>query len=272
MTYSFLQYMSDTQLLVLLPLVACIALLVITVALRFMNRTWNWFDYDSDVVDTATQNSMSGAYVVLGFVLALVMTTASNLDDKVSQEAQAIKSLNRMLILDGTAPALKARDALLAYTNSIIVDEWPDLRQGQGSDVTSNALVNVFLQINRIDPSTEKSIVIFSKILDAVDHVAQVRNDRILSVTSALPTMFYTVSLLSILGVIVICGLRLIEATPLRAVIMAIQLVMLTLMLAAIAIIDLPYLGDTSTSAESLQEVYNGLKLQSPTPLQPGAQ
>ena len=265
MSYSFLQYLTDTQLLVLLPVVACLVLLGVTVGLRFMNGKWNWFDYDSDIVDTATQNSMSGAYVVLGFVLALVMTTASDLDDKVSQEAQAIKSLNRLLILDGSEPALKARDALLTYTNSIIVDEWPGLKQGHGSDVTSKALVDVFAQIDRLDPRSEKSVAVFSKILDAVDRVAQVRNNRILSVTSALPAMFYTVSLLSILGVVVICGLRLIEATPLRAVTIGVQLVMLTLMLATIAIIDLPYLGDTSTSVENLQGVYDGLKLQVPT-------
>lgn len=271
MRYSFLQYLTDTQLLVLLPVAACLALLVVTLTLRFINRKWAWFDYDSDIVDTATQNSMSGAYVVLGFVLALVMTTASDLDDKVSQEAQAIKSLNRLLILDGTEPALKARDMLLAYTKSIIVDEWPGLKQGRGSDVTSKALADVFWQVDRLDPRTEKSVAVFSKILDAADKVAQVRNNRIMSVTSALPAMFYTVSLLSILGVIIVCGLRLIEATPLRAVIMAVQLVMLTLMLAAIAIIDLPYLGDTSTSADNLQEVYDGLKLQVPT-LRPGAQ
>lgn len=271
MTYSPLQYLSDMQLLVLLPLASCVALLATTAALRYMNNRWRWFDYDSDVVDTATQNSMSGAYVVLGFVLALVMTTASDLDDKVSQEAQAIKSLNRLLILDGTEPALKARNALMVYTNSIITDEWPDLKQGKGSEVTAKTLVDVFWQIDQIDPHTEKSVVVFSKIIDAADRVAQVRNNRILSATSALPAMFYTVSLLSIFGVVVICGLRLIEATPMRALTITVQLVMLTLMLAAIAIIDLPYLGDTSTSAESLQEVYDGLKNQSPV-LRPAGQ
>lgn len=264
MSLSFLQYVSDTQLLVLLPALACLTLLGVALAVRYMNRKWSWFDYDSDIVDTATQNSMSGAYVVLGFVLALVMTTASGLDDKVSQEAQAIKSLNRLLILDGTEPALKARDALLTYTNSIIVDEWPGLKQGHASAVTSKALVDVFLQVDSIDPRSDKSVAVFSKILDAAEQMAQVRNSRILSVTSALPIMFYTVSLLSIFGVIIICGLRLIEATPLRAVTLVVQLVMLTLMLAAIAIIDLPYLGDTSTSVESLQEVYDGLKHQQP--------
>ncbi|MDQ0349037.1 hypothetical protein [Ancylobacter vacuolatus] len=270
MSLSFLQYLSDTQLLVLIPALSCLALLLATAVLRSMNVRWSWFDYDSDIVDTATQNTMSGAYVVLGFVLALVMTTASSLDDKVSQEAQVIKSLNRLLILEGTEPALDARKALLAYTQSIITDEWPVLKEGHGSETTSKALADVFWQIDRIDPQSAKSVAEFSKILDTVELAAQMRNDRILSVNSALPSMFYTVSLLSIFGVIIICGLRLVEATPVRAITLTVQLIMLTLLLAAIAIIDLPYLGDTTTSAESLQDVYNGLKLQDPT-LRPGA-
>ena len=38
--------------------------------------------------------------------------------------------------------------------------------------------------------------------------------------------------------------------------------------LATIAIVDLPYLGDTSTSADSLREVYEAMKVQ-PAILQP---
>lgn len=260
----FLQYMTDTQLLVLMPALSCLVLLLVALGVRYINAKWGWLDYDSDIVDTATQNTMSGAYVVLGFVLALVMTTASDLDDKVSQEAQAIKSLNGLLILDGSPPALEARAALLAYTKSIVTDEWTVLQDGHGSPATSKALSDLFRQIDRIEPQSPKSVVIFSKTLEAADRVAQIRNDRILSVTSALPDIFYTVSLLSILGVIIICGLRLIEATPVRAITLVVQLVMLTLMLGAIAIIDLPYLGDTATSAENLQDVYHALERQDP--------
>lgn len=256
--------LTDAQLLVVFPVASCVALLLVTLALRAANHKFACFDYDSDIVDTATQNTMSGAYVVLGFVLALVMTTASGIDDKVSQEAQAIKSLNRLLILDGSPPALKARHALIAYTDSILREEWPMLRQGHGSDQTSAALTEVFRNIDDTDPQTPKANTVFSRILNAADHVAQARNDRIMSISSSLPGLFYTVSFLSIFGVIIICGLRLMEANVLRVISVTVQLVMLTLMLGAIAIVDLPYLGDTSTSADSLAAVYDSLLAQAP--------
>ncbi|MCX5494402.1 DUF4239 domain-containing protein [Kaistia dalseonensis] len=261
---SFIERLSDLQLLLLFPVVACLVLTLLTVALRLANEKLHWLDYDSDIVDTATQNTMSGAYVVLGFVLALVMATASGIDDKVSQEAQSIRGLNRMLILDGSEPALKARQSLIDYAQSILRDEWPVLRQGHGSSLTSSALTGVFQNIDRINPQTPEAVAVFGRILDAADRVAQGRNDRILSVATTLPGMFYTVSLLSILGVIIICALRLIEATTLRVITLTVQLIMLTLMLGAIAIIDLPYLGDTRISAESLTTVYDALVAQDP--------
>ena len=261
---AFIENLSDIQLLLLFPIVSCVVLALVTAALRLVNKKLAWFDYDTDIVDTATQNGMSGAYVVLGFVLALVMTTASGIDDKISQEAQSIKSLNRMLILDGTEPALKARQSLIAYTQSILRDEWPVLSQGHGSSLTASALVEVFRHIDQIDPQSPKGNIVFGRILDGADSVAQARNDRIMSVSSTLPGMFYTVSLVSILGVIIICALRLMEATPLRVVSLTVQLVMLTLMLGAIAIIDLPYLGDTSISDDSLISVYDSLIAQDP--------
>ncbi len=266
---SFIEKLSDLQLLVLFPLAACLVLALTTIVLQLANGKLNWLDYDSDILDTATQNSMSGAYVVLGFVLALVMTTASGIDDKVSQEAQSIKSLNRMLILEGTDPSLKARQSLIGYTQSILTDEWPLLRQRHESSLTAAALVDVFRKINRIAPQSSKGEIVFGKILDAADRVAQGRNDRIMSVSNSLPAMFYTVSLLSILGVIFICALHLIEATPLRAVTLTVQLIMLTLMLGAIAIIDLPFLGDTSISPDSLAAVHSAMLAQDPI-LHPG--
>lgn len=259
-----IERLTDTQLLVLFPIVSCLILGLVTLVLQAVNRKFQCLQYDTDIIDTATQNTMSGGYVVLGFVLALVMTTASGMDDKVSQEAQAIKSLNRLLILDQTAPALKAREALIAYTGSILTDEWPGLRFGHGSERTSAALTNVFREIDRIDPQSPKTNTVFGRILVAADQVAQARNDRLMNISNTLPTMFYTVSVISIAGVIIICALRLMEASLMRVVTLTVQLIMLTLMLGAIAIVDLPYLGDTNISDDNISAVYDGMRSQDP--------
>lgn len=253
MLTNFLKSFSDTQLLVAIPAAACMLLWITAVIFRRFQRHLRLVQYDGDILDTATQNTMSGAYVVLGFVLVLAMTTVSDLDSAVSKEATSIKSLERLLVLDGSPNAMRTRELLVGYTSSLIRDEWPVLKDGRGSPVTSDALQELFLSLDQLAPTSTKAAVLYSKVIEQADRVAELRNSRILSVQSNLPGIFYTVSLLSVMGVIIIAALRLIESTPIRALALVTQLIMLTLMFGAIVILDLPYLGDTVSSPDALQ-------------------
>ena len=122
--YSFFRSLSDAQIFILIPLSACLTLLIITLILRRFKDVLFSGNYESSVLDTATQNTMSGAYVVLGFVLVLAMTTLSELDSKISQEATAIRSLERLLVLEGSKDSFISRTYLIKYVDSVLNEEW----------------------------------------------------------------------------------------------------------------------------------------------------
>ena len=151
--YSFFKTLSDTEIFILLPLSACFALLIITLILRRFRFVLFSNHYDADILDTATQNTMSGAYVVLGFVLVLAMTTLSDMDSKISQEATAIRSLERLLILEGTSQSVEARKQLMNYVNSVLNDEWPSFKSDQPSQKTATAMKDFFTSLDNIDPN-----------------------------------------------------------------------------------------------------------------------
>lgn len=260
MLFTFLKSLTDGQVLLFYPLAACAVLLVLTMVFRRYRAQLGLGHYDSDIVDTATQNTMSGAYVVLGFVLVLAMTAVSDLENSVTQEATAIKSLERLLVLDTSKPALEARGNLIAYTESIIADEWPGLSEGKISPKTSAYLKALFISLDSFNPKTPKDTVLYEKIIDTANKTAELRNSRNYNVQSNLPEIFYLVSFVSLLGVIIICALRLIEATPMRSISLTVQIIMLTLMFSAIVITDLPYIGETVTSPDAIQSALNSMK------------
>jgi len=261
MPFSLFKALTDAQVLFLYPLLACCILFLTTLLFRRLRNRLGLTDYDGDIVDTATQNTMSGAYVVLGFVLVLAMTTVSELESNVSQEATAIKSLERLLVMDSSSAALEARKYLIGYTESVLSDEWPGLSEGKVNVETSDQLKKVFLSLDAIEPKTPKDTVLYEKIIDAANKTAELRNVRNFSVQSTLPETFYIVSFVSLLGVIIICSLRLIEATPMRSLALIVQIVMLTLMFSAIVIIDLPYIGETVTSPDAIDAALNSMKM-----------
>lgn len=259
MSYQFYSHLTDEQLLFLIPAFSVCTMFGLTWILRKISESRKFIDYDEVLLDSATSNTMAGAYVVLGFVLVLAMTTVTDLENSVSEEATAIKSLERLLVLDGSSQALKSREKLLSYTKSILDDEWPILAQGHGSTETSAALNTLYVNIDEITPHDGKDEAVYSKILDQSAKVAELRNKRNFSVESNLPHTFYVVSVLSIIGFIVICALRLMQASTIRAIVLSAQVIMLNLMFSAILIVDLPYLGDTTTSAEPIIKAYESM-------------
>lgn len=258
MNFEFYSHLTNGQLLFLIPTLSVCSMFALAWLLRKIAKLEK-FDYDEGLLDSATSNTMAGAYVVLGFVLVLAMTTVTDLENGVSEEATAIKSLERLLVLDGSSQALKAREGLLGYTKSILHDEWPILAKGHGSPLTSSALNELYVGIDQIAPNNDKDEVVFSKILDQSARVAELRNKRNYSIESNLPHTFYVVSILSILGFIIICAFRLMKASSTRSIVLSAQVIMLTLMFSAILIIDLPYLGDTTTSADPILKAYESM-------------
>ena len=146
------------------------------------------------------------------------------------------------------------------YVDSVLNEEWPLIRISGANPKTAEAIKNFFTSLDNINPKDGKDIVVYSKILDRSDEVAKLRNARLFSVQNDLPAAFYFVSLFSILGVLLICSLRLVEATAMRVFALTIQIVMLTIMFSAVLVIDLPYLGDTVSSPEPIVLIHESMK------------
>ena len=118
------------------PLVTLAVMAGLSVIFRKLLISEKLYSDDTDVVDTATQNSLSAAYVIMGFTLVLVMGSVDTYENNVGTEGTNIESLDRLLFLDGSPEAQTMRKDLILYATSIVKDEWPSISNG-GSEVTS---------------------------------------------------------------------------------------------------------------------------------------
>ena len=250
MNHSLIEVLPNWLVFVIFPVLSWVILALMTLLFRKFSRVCRLEDSDSGIIDTATQNAMSGAYVVLGFVLVLVMATANEVDSNAAKEASQIESLDRMLMMDGSTTSLLARQSLRAYAKSIVSDEWTNLSEGTGSEKTENLAKELFQNIEAIQPLTSRQLVLFPEIIKKNDEISQSRNLRILSSQSRLPSLFWEVSFLTLLGVIVIAAIRLVHPTTTRIIVLAVQIGMVSLLFTAVMILDLPYLGQTKTSPD----------------------
>jgi hypothetical protein len=217
------------------------------------------YDNDTDVVDTATQNTLSAAYVIMGFTLVLVMGSADTYETNAMNEGTNIESLDRALILDGSPQAKAMRKDLIQYSASIINDEWPKL-SGSGHPTTEQLMHKFSKNLIQFQPVTEQQKALYTEIVRKTDKVILSREIRLLNALGGLPTLFWTISYIYLFGVAIICALRLSHATPMRIIALSTQITMLSLIFSAVMIIDHPYTGQTKVSAASITQAIQSMK------------
>ncbi|QWD86069.1 DUF4239 domain-containing protein [Polynucleobacter asymbioticus] len=253
MSMELLENLPNWALFIIFPVGSWLALGSLVLLFRTISKPLGFEDFDSNILDTATQNVMSGAYVVLGFVLVLVMATVNEIDSNITKEASQIEGLDRLLIIEGSQAAQTTRQTLHLYTKSIVSDEWSRLAGGPRNPITRQYADELFKNLRAIQPGSALQVALFTDIIRSGDEIAQYRNLRIMNSQSHLPNLFWQLSCLTFFGVIVIAALRLTNLSNIRIIALSVQLAMLSWLLATVMILDLPYLGVVKASPEAFE-------------------
>ena len=258
MNLTLLEHWPNWAIFVIFPAASLTLMFAFTAAFRLAVKRSRFFEFDAETVNTTIQNTISGAYVVLGFVLVLVMSTANEIDDNNTKEASYIESLDRLLVMEGSAAAKNARQSLHAYTASIVNVDWDRLVDGIYRPET-RALANMlFNHINAIQINNNRQQAIFSE-----NKIIEYRNLRILSSQSQLPTLFWTLSFLTLLGIILVSAFQLTDASRKRAAALSLQLTILSWLFAVVMILDLPFVGEHKISPVAFERALHLMQLNS---------
>lgn len=253
------EIMPEWVVLWVFPIITLSVMAALSLVFRKFITTERLYDNDTDVVDTATQNTLSAAYVILGFTLVLVMGSADTYETNVMNEGTNIESLDRTLVLDGSPQALAMRKDLIQYSTSIVNDEWQQLRAG-GNPNTEKLMQKFSKNLIQFKPETEQQKALYTEIVRKTDQVILSREIRLQNASGGLPTLFWTISYLYLFGVAIICALRLSHATPMRFIALSTQVTMLSLIFSAVMIIDHPFSGQTKVSAAPIIQAIKSMK------------
>jgi len=76
---------------------------------------------------------------------------------------------------------------------SIIKDEWPDLREGRGSNKTHMIWRSISQDVFQLDPQTPKQLALYSDIIKKSEEISESREMRIDRSEKHLPALFWVV-------------------------------------------------------------------------------
>ena len=206
---------------------------------------------------------MQSAMVLYGLVAALtavnVWTKHSQVSDTVSREATAIASLWRDL---GGYPQRERealREVLRGYTNQIILEAWPEQRQGRIPRAGVEWMDRFLAQLQVFEPTSEAQKLLHAETLSAFNRMHEARRQRLDAVNSRLPGVMWFVLLPGAMGCLLLCLFFPIEDTCLQAILVVGVAGFVAMVLFVIISLDRPFHGAMAIPADSYQLVYDQL-------------
>jgi hypothetical protein len=193
--------------------------------------------------------------VVLAFSLVQAHTNLRNLEAQVGTEAHNLAQLDRLLVRYGDPGSGAMRLSVRDYANSIVKDEWPELRKGRPSARTAALFRPISRSVLAIDPPPGRQSLIYAEMLKKkADEIAADRKARVVAATKLeLPWIFWETIIALLATLLLLAAFS--EATFGRAVALGAQGFALALLVALVFIYDEPFKGQSSVSSDPIVTV-----------------
>jgi hypothetical protein len=205
-----------------------------------------------DAAFDAFKAIMSMIGVVMAFSLVQANTNLHAVETTVGKEAAALISTDRILLRSGKPELVALRPLLAAYGNSLIHDEWPELRTGERSDEATEAYNQLSKSARAIAPDDTRQQAMYNELLKSLDDLSDLREAVVSDSDLHLPEFFW-ITTFCLLGLAF--ALALLTANSLnRTVGVGAAAAAVGLLLAFVIIVDLPFEGETSVTPRAIEK------------------
>jgi hypothetical protein len=196
--------------------------------------------------------------LLIGFLLNQAQTNFREVQALVSQEAGRINNLDRLLTRYGDPAIAQIRKELFEYMNSIVVDEWPNLVKGEGSEKTHMLWRGISRKIMALEPSTNRQTAMYTDIIKKSEEVAESREARIERASIRLPGLFWIVILICMFALLCINTLF----VPSDSFVLGLKILPITLgaLISLLVITDQPFKGQSSVKPDAFYKIIESIK------------
>jgi Protein of unknown function (DUF4239) len=213
--------------------------------MAFLNRFWprEKRQIHNDLIGWQLNIIGTTYAVILGFMLYTVWTEFGNANLNVDLEASALRNIYRLA--EGLPEQQRVRLQLQsrAYADAVINQDWPEMANNRTPEESHNINQDMWKTLMSVKLATPSEITAEDHALSELSSLTEHRRTRLLQSLYRLPTIFW--------GVLLIGGLLTITSTTMfgsaNATLHSLQVfsftLLITLVLLAIADVNLPFRG-----------------------------
>ncbi len=188
--------------------------------------------------------------LILAFTLVQAHVNLRSVQQTVAGEAIELNQIDRLLTRYGDPKVKAIREAVHAYADSIVADEWPQLAVHSSSQHTADLFRMVSQSILAIEPASARQNVIYTDLVKITDQLAESREYRLNETDLALQPIFWQV--IAVLILLLVCFACFVEPRLGRCLSLGGLGAALAVLIALVFIFDQPFLGHSAITADPI--------------------
>jgi Protein of unknown function (DUF4239) len=245
---AFLYSLSDLAVVILLGSVG--ALVFAVAPLLRLCLFGHVSEAHSEIARTTMTTITGFTGVVLAFSLVQAQGNLRNVEKTVANEAVQLNLMDRLLTNYGDAELTAIREAVRAYAESVVADEWPQLSAHGSSQRTADLFRTLSHLILAIQPKPGRESVIYGDLVRTSDQLAESREDRLDETDLGLPPIYWKV--IGCLMALLVGFAAFVEPQRGRVLSLGGLGAGLALLITLVFIFDQPFLGNVSATPEPI--------------------
>jgi len=243
-------------------MIGMICAAVILFSLEYLTRKTQFLckmsDHEKEFLISLQSGLVALSAVLLSFSLVMVLNNFDSADKNVSVEASKLEEADRTLYQYNNSSTIRAD--LQRYAQSIVNDEWSQLQIKKSSAVTADLLNKYDVQLETQSRQLER-VRHFAQILKNTNELAELRTNRIERAHLGLHSIFWLVNLSILFGVLLISAFGLALNSVVTKIGVLLQVFGLVGLTAIVFIVDQPFTGKVSVTAEPIVKTIEAMKL-----------
>jgi Protein of unknown function (DUF4239) len=224
-----------------------------------IERKFN-LSYDQNSI-VSTYLSLCGAFfgITLGLIAVGTYENFNSVESIVTNESSSLAALYRDASMLEQPAKIELKSTLRLYAEYVVNDAWPLQRKGI-IPKNGTAIIDTFQnQFARYNPVTEKDKIVFGAMIGQFNDLIQKRRLRLNSVSTSLSPTIYFVLFMCSLVTIIFTWFIYMENKKLEFIVHTLTGLLLGSLIFMIVVMDNPFRGQYSVSADSFKLLLDGL-------------
>ena len=189
--------------------------------------------------------------LLLAFVVVSTSEATQEADHIATQEAATVQALFMDSRHLSEPTASRVGGMVIAYAETVVAKEWPELAFGRGSEAADDALDAIFSVLASFEPKTPREEIIFAEAFRELNNATEQRFSRLHAAQATLPGAFWLALILGSLLTQTTAALLYMKDRRIHERINLGIAVVSGLLIFLVAALDNPFAGDLSIGPDA---------------------